>query len=309
MLLSEAIQEFDLGLVGLSEATRVWYRLRLRSLVEVLGDLEVTAVSAADLRRWKAALVERESRWVAHPSRPEVQGGLSPWTLHGYVRAVRRFFRWLVREGVISQDPAALLDLPPLPDEPPKAVSRADLKRILEAARASGARDYALVCFLADTGCRVGGLVGLRLADVDLERRRAVVREKGRGGKRRARTVFFGEETAAALAAWLKVHPGGEYVFVGQRGPLTEGGVYQVLRRLARLAGVRGRFNPHAFRHGWARGALEAGADLGTVAQLLGHRSIAVTHQFYARWADEELAQRHARFSWLNSSEDKSSSD
>ena len=74
-----------------------------------------------------------------------------------------------------------------------------------------------------------------------------------------------------------------------------------MLKRLAKRAGVNGRFNPHAFRHGWARGALKNGADLGTVSQILGHSSIQVTAEFYARWADEELAQRHQKFSWLNS--------
>lgn len=311
MLLSEALREFDLALVGsAADSTRTWYRRRLGALVEFLGDPDVAAVSAADLRRWKASLVERDRRWSEHPSRPEVAGGFSPWTLHGYVRAARRFFGWLAREGYVKRNPAGGLELPPLPDEPPKAIGRADLAKMLEAARASGARDYALVRFLADTGCRVGGLVGLTLGELSLERRRALVWEKGRGGKRKARTVFFGEETAEALQAWLTERPDGTgYVFVGKRGKLSEGGVYQILRRLAALAGVEGRFNPHSFRHGWARAALEEGADLGTVSQILGHSGIAVTHQFYARWADEELAARHERFSWLNSSGDKMSPD
>ena len=193
--------------------------------------------------------------------------------------------------------------MPALPDEPPKALSHDEMRRILQAAQ-KHPRDYALVLFLADTGCRVGGLCSLCLRDLDIERRRAVVREKGKGGKRKARMVFFTGITAQALKEWLEVRcpePGVEHVFVGLRGrssgkPLTRSGVYQILKRIARSTGVN-RFNPHAFRHAFARDLLQNGADLSTVSQLMGHRDVQVTARFYARWSDEELASSHERFS------------
>ena len=69
--------------------------------------------------------------------------------------------------------------------------------------------------------------------------------------------------------------------------------------RLAMCAKVKSRSNPHAFRHGFARGAVENGVDLSKVSQLLGHRDVSVTVKFYARWADDELERAHARASWL----------
>ena len=150
----------------------------------------------------------------------------------------------------------------------------------------------------------MGGLCDLRLSDLELEHQppRAMVREKGRGGKK-SRLVFCGPQTVAALYAWLAVRPdqdsGDDHVFLGQRGPLSEGGVYQVLRRLAKKAGIGGRFNPHAFRHAFARGALENGMDLGSVSQLLGHSNINVTAEFYGRWTKDELGRRHAEFGWF----------
>ena len=296
MQLSTAMQEFDLSRVGRSPATRAWYTRMLDPLIDFLDDAHISEITASDLRRWHVDLEGRDVRWGEQ--RPMENGGLSPYTINAHLRACRIFFRWLLEEGYIDSNPTRRLDVPALPDAPPKAISNSDVEKMLEMAQADGARSYAIVCFLADTACRIGGLVGLMIHDLDLEHRRAVVHEKGN----HSRTVYFCEVTADTLRTWLKVRPDrGDHVFVGQRGPLTGSGVYQILKRLAKMAGVK-RFNPHAFRHGWARGALERGADLGTVAHVLGHSDIHVTHKFYARWSDEELAQRHDRYSWMNDS-------
>jgi site-specific recombinase XerD len=310
MLLSEALTEFDLSLVGNAvDSTRRWYAQRLLSLVEYLGDVEVCEVTVSDLRHWRAWLVERTTRWADHPSRPEVEGGLSVWTIRGYVRACRRLFKWLVDEGTVDSSPAARLKLPPKPKLPPRAVDPGDVLAMIEVA---DVRDRAIVSFLAATGCRVGGLCDLRLRDLDLGRNppRAEVREKGRGGKK-TRVVFFGHATLVALRAWLRMRPESEddHVFVGQRGRLSESGVYQVLKRLAKRAGVEGRFNPHAFRHGFARGALRNGADLGTVSQLLGHSDVGVTVEHYAQWAVDELGERHSQYSWFGKVRDEDSAE
>ncbi|MBN1956041.1 MAG: tyrosine-type recombinase/integrase, partial [Anaerolineae bacterium] len=117
----------------------------------------------------------------------------------------------------------------------------------------------------------------------------------------KARYVYLKERTTDALRSWLSVRPSGkgDAVFVGLRGPLTESGIYQVLRRLAKAADIEGRHNPHSMRHGWARGALRNGADISDVSQILGHSDIAVTVKFYGQWADDELKERHDQFSWL----------
>jgi integrase/recombinase XerD len=229
-----------------------------------------------------------------------VRGGLSPYTLHGYARAWRTFFRWCVQHDYLRHNPATLLKQPPLPEQPPKALLPDDLARLLTVAR-DAPRDYAIVCFLADTGCRVGGLVGLRLGDLHFDTGRAVVWEKGCGGERKSRTVYMKACTVESLRAYLRARPveAEARVLQGQRGPLTTSGVYQLLKRLARKAKITSRHNPHAFRHGFARGALQNGADIGTVAQLLGHSDVSITVRFYARWADEELKAKHAAVSWL----------
>jgi len=307
MNLNKAITEFilDAEAAGLSPATIRWYRQRLTRLQKFLegqGISDTTQVSSNHLRAFIAGLRAQTVRWSDHPFHHPSPSGLSPHTIHGYVRVIRRFFRWLVEEGIIEENPAKRLRLPRLPDEPPKAVTPGDLRRLLETAR-SDPRDYAVLCFIADTGCRVGGLVGLTLNDLDLEGRRAVVREKGR----KTRIVFFGDHTRDALRRWLEARPKVKTnaVFVTKTGgqPLTTSGVAQILKRLAKRAGVTGRCNPHAFRHAFAREALKRGASLADVAQLLGHTDVTVTARFYARWADEELKERHDRFSPLTVTE------
>lgn len=305
MHLSSAIEAFDLAMVGVvAPATRQWYERRLASLVALFGGVEISDITITDLRRWRAELVERQTRWADHPTRPTANNGLSPHTVHGYVRATRRFFAWLEEEQIIERNPARRLKLPALPDAEPKYIARQDLEKIVAAAKASSKRDYALVCFLADTGCRLAGVTGLRLGDLNIRGLRATVWEKGRGGNGRARAVFFTQRTADALLAYLAVRPASDSdrVWLGQRGPLHESGIYQVLKRLAKRAGIEGRWNPHSFRHGWAHCALESGADLGTVCQVLGHRDINTTHDHYGRWADGPLAERARRFSPLNNS-------
>jgi len=294
---SQAVDRF-LSVVGLEvrPATVSYYAqcLRpLRSLEKPIGEIDVD-----DLRALYADLLKRRTRYAGHPSRPELIGELSVYTLHKYVRAWKRFFRWLVEEDMIARDPSIKLKRPRLPDEPPKDVSPDDLSRMLETAR-DNPRDYAIVCFLADTACRVGGLVSLRRGDIDLDEGFALVREKGE----KARLVYFTARTAQAVAAYLNTdganEADSEYVFRGLRGPLTTAGVYQALRRLARRAGVKGRWNPHAFRHAWARQALKRSANLQEVSEILGHRSIVVTAKFYARYLDRELQARHGEVSWM----------
>ena len=303
MKLKQAIAEFIDSQVGTrAPATRRWYQQRL-AVLEPVFDKHLGWVRPADLRRIWAQLCNRTERWTTHPSRPTEAVGLSPYTLHGYMRAWRGFFNWCVRQKYATTSPVAMLNKPPLPDAPPKAIAEADMQKMVQAAEESGqCRDYAIVCLLADTACRVCGLAGLKMSDLDLKRGRATVHEKGRGGKRKARTIYMQPRTVAALRAHLTMRPPVAYdsVFISQRNkPLTEAGIYLLLKRLARVAQVTERWNPHAWRHGWARGAMANGAALNDVSKFLGHSGISVTAQSYARWSDDELKLKHGQVSWL----------
>lgn len=279
---SRALSLFLVSLEGVkSPATIAWYRHRLAGLEALLGQKHIDRITVGDLRSWRANLSQRS--------------GLSVWTVHGHVRAVRRLFGWLVQEGRLKANPAKRLELPRLTYEPRKGIEFGDMLKIVECARASP-RDYALVLLLADSACRCGGVANLTVDDLELSRGRAMVREKGE----KVRPVFLQARTCAALRAYLKGRSSGP-VFLNQwtgKG-LKPGGIYQVLERLAACAGVTERWNPHSWRHGAARGMLRRGANLAQVSQILGHADVSVTVKFYGSFVDDELKAAHARYGWL----------
>lgn len=295
--MSDEIDRYLLSLVTVrSPQTVSWYRKRLAPLRTISQN--ISAITLPDLQALYAQLATRSARWLNHPSgRAPEPGGLSPATLRGYCRAWRAFFNWLVDSGSIPISPAAKLKLPPLPAQPPKAVSRSDMELIIEAARMSSERDYAILCILADSACRVSGLCSLTLDNLDLDHGQAIVTEK-----RQTRFLLFSPRTVQAIRDYLSCRPlvVSRALFISKRhAALTPNGVYQLLDRLAGAANVIGRHNPHSFRHGWIINALRNGAELTQVAQIAGHGDVMTTYTYYARWLPAELHEVHDRYTWL----------
>ncbi|CAG0947165.1 Tyrosine recombinase XerC [Anaerolineae bacterium] len=296
-MLANHIDRYLLSFVSLrSPQTIDWYRKRLNPLKAL--NQNISSVTLFDLQQLYAQLANKKDRWVNHPSgRAPKSGGLALSTLRGYVRAWRAFFNWCVDDGVLMASPARKLKPPPLPKQPPKAIEHSDMERIVEAARLSSARDYAICCILADSACRVGGLCNISLDNLDLDRSQAIVMEKGQ-----TRFLLFTQRTVTAIRAYLLERPdvSDRALFIGHKNvPLKPGGIHALLDRLARQAGIHGRHNPHAFRHGWARHALQQHADISDVAHVLGHSQVQTTYEFYGRWDTRELHAIHARYTPL----------
>lgn len=283
MQCSEAMTVFLMSLEGIrSPATLACYKSLLKMLLTHLGDKDLASVTLMDLRVCRSA-VFRESDSLR--------------TRHSWVILMRRFFRWLMEEGLLPTNIAERLEAPRLEIHPRPGIARADMLKMLAAARDSP-RDYALLCFVADTGCRLGGVAGLRLVDLDLENRTAIVLEKGN----RKRAVFFKARTVEALKTYLERRPWKQarHVFLGPGGqPLRGTGIYRTFRRIAQRVGIAENWSPHQWRHGAARGMLRRGANLAQVSQILGHKDVRVTVQFYGIFADKELQEAHDRYSWL----------
>jgi integrase/recombinase XerD len=299
VLLSDAIEALAVACIadGRSAATVADYRRKLGYLLAFLGDRPVDGVTVDDLRRYVADMRSRNTLYVGHAYKTESAGGLATATLATRIRAVRRLFRWLHDEGVIEVNPAQRLKIPRLQrGRRPKAISELDMRRILETA-SSDVRDYAVVLFLADTGCRRGGLVGLRLGDLELAAGRASVTEKG--DKRRV--VFLSQLTVTAMRAWLAVRPAvdDDHVWLSHNTgePLTGDGVSQILQRLGKRAGCEGPHGAHSFRHGFARQWILSDGDMGTLADVMGHSEVSTTWASYACFTQDELQQQHARHS------------
>lgn len=212
-----------------------------------------------------------------------------PATVNRRLAALRAFCRWLVATGILASDPTA--DIPPVPQAPapPKALEVTDLRRLIRRAQASGnPLHIAVVVLLANTGLRVSELCGLRLGDVEIgERKGKVTVRSGKGEK--YREVPLNAEARWALAGYLAVRPttADGHLLVGRRGPLTISGVWRIVAKYAREAGVEA--TPHVLRHTFATRLLrEAGTDLVTVSDLLGHADPRTT----ARYVRSNAADR-----------------
>lgn len=307
MNLSDALESFlQAGKAdNLARSTLTWYAALLRPMVADLaasGHTTLESVTTVRLREYIVSLRERQTRYGEQ--RPEVVGGLSAESVASNIRALHRFWRWCADEYDI-QNPAARIKHPGKGKTVPKGIASDDLRNMLFKALenedvSAAARDAAMIALLADSGCRAGGLLSLNVKDVDLERRSALVIEKGD----KLRRVYFLPITAIALARWIALRPETQEaaLFVALKnghpvGRLKYSGLYQALKRIAARCGIRGRFNPHSFRHGFARDYLLNGGDLATLAQILGHSSVTTTAHYYALFEQTELAAQHNRFS------------
>lgn len=297
MKLRDALDDFSLAnrANGLKPATIRWYDSLLKSLLDAFPDTDLESLTTKMLRQYIVDLLVRRERYVDAPQRPTQAGGLSEASVAGHIRAMHSFFAWGAEEYGIDNPMKRIKYKRYTPK--PKAISSADFVRLFDGVldTPSGMRDRALLAFLADTGCRVGGLLSLSLDHLDLKQRRALVREKGNI----ERIVFFTNYTSRLLTLWLAVrHSDSSQVFCSFKTgkPLTVSGVHQLLKRLKQRAKVQGRINPHSFRHRFAIAYLQNGGDLASLAKLLGHTDISTTAMYYAVFSQDELAAMHEKF-------------
>jgi integrase/recombinase XerD len=216
--------------------------------------------------------------------------GLARTTITRKIASIRGLHRFLVFEGMRDTDPTALLETGRAPDPFPKALTVDEAIALVEApgvTEVADRRDAALLEFLYGTGARVSEAVGLDLGDIDLTDRAALI--TGKGSKQRL--VPLGTKAVQALQGWLpdrmalvRRNVRGDPVFLNLRGGrLTRQGVFSIVKKRAVQAGIEpGKVSPHVLRHSAATHMLEAGADLRTVQEMLGHATISTT-QVYTR--------------------------
>ncbi len=273
---------------GLSPNTLASYQNDLKGLARWL-DRQGRALPAATRADLLAYLAERSARGASRRSTARL------------LSALRRFFRYLLREGVVTIDPTSDIDAPRLGRPLPKSLTETEVEALLESPDTSialGLRDRAMLETLYATGLRVSELVSLGMAELNLGS--GVVRVIGKGG--RERLVPLGEEAlrwlqeylARARAEILAGRASHALFPTGRGGAMTRQAFWQNLRRHARKAGIRRPLSPHTLRHAFATHLLNHGADLRVVQMLLGHADLSTT-QIYTQVARERLKTLHAR--------------
>jgi integrase/recombinase XerC len=213
-----------------------------------------------------------------------MEQGLVKASIARKLSAIRSFYRYLLREEIISTSPVANTSSPKLDKRLPSFLSTGEIERLLEAPDLStpqGLRDRALLELLYASGLRVSELASLNLEQVNLETRE--IRVWGKGAKERM--VLMGKPAARAVTTYLNQ---GRPEFLSNKktsaiflnrygGRLTERTVQRLLEKYANIVGIGRRVHPHMLRHTFATHLLDGGADLRVVQELLGHASLAST--------------------------------
>lgn len=265
---------------GLARNTIDAYRRDLRQYLDFLEGREPTPTLVEDFAN---DMVDR---------------GLAVSTHKRKLAAIRGFHRFAAGEGLRESDPTVLVQMPGRTDQFPKALDVDEVIALVEApdlSTVAGRRDSALLEFLYATGARVSETVGLDLTAVDLGDRVAMV--TGKGSKQRI--VPLGQEAVRAIMRWLpdrlervSRRQTGDPMFLNMRGGrLSRQGAFDIVRKHAVGAGIEpSRVSPHVLRHSAATHMVEAGADLRTVQELLGHATISTT-QVYTRVSSAHLME------------------
>ena len=241
---------------------------------------------ACGITRWQDLDTHGVRRYAAQAHRR----GLSGRSIQRRLSAVRSFYNYLLRESLVSHNPAHDVSAPKTESRLPDTLNVDDMSRLLDVQEQDALliRDAAMLELMYSSGLRLGELTGLDTGDIDLRQR--LVRVTGKGAKTRVLPV--GAKALSALEAWLHVRPAGTdaALFTTRQGRrLSARAVQDRVRRLALRQGVPGKVHPHTLRHSFASHLLESSGDLRAVQELLGHADISTT-QVYTHLDFQHLA-------------------
>jgi integrase/recombinase XerD len=278
----------------------VWMERGLSANTLAAYRADLTALS-----RWldgRRVLVERTSRAdLMEFLASRVDAGAQPRSTARQLSSFRRFFRFLAREGAVTDDPTAQIAMPKIRRTLPKSLTEDEVESLLAAPEVTdplGHRDRTMLEVLYATGLRVTELVSVRFSHVNTNQ--GVIRIVGKGN--RERLIPLGDEAVRWLAEFVD-GPRGEillerqtdYLFPTRRGDrMTRQAFWHIIKRYATKSGIQKELSPHTLRHAFATHLLNRGADLRVVQMLLGHSDLSTT-QIYTHVARERLKELHSQ--------------
>jgi integrase/recombinase XerD len=273
---------------GLSDNTLVSYRRDLSQYADWLArerSLELLSADRADLLDYLGWRLEK---------------GRSPRSSARFLSCIRGFYRYQLREGVLSSDPTLDVDSPKLGRPLPRSLSEEEVEQLLAAPDLDIAlefRDRTMLELLYACGLRVSELISLQISQLGLNQ--GVVRVLGKGNKERL--VPMGEEALDWLQRYMQgARPEllgnvpSDVLFPSRRGgQMTRQAFWHRIKIYARRVPIRNSLSPHTLRHAFATHLLNHGADLRVVQLLLGHSDLTTT-QIYTHVARERMKELHA---------------
>jgi len=275
---------------GLARNTLAAYRDDLEAYESFLAAKGTASVSATSRNDVVSFMLSQKDR------------GIGASSIARRLAAIRMFYRFLVRERVLREDPTSLIETPKLWKKIPETLSVNEIEALLAqpAVRsAQGVRDKAILETLYATGMRVSEVVHLKTEDLNLDV--GFLRCVGKGNKERV--IPLGKKAIAAVSRYLEtVRPRlvrnkqSDCLFVSRLGSrISRQSLWKLIKRYARDARIRKPMKPHILRHSFATHLLEHGADLRSVQEMLGHSDISTT-QIYTHVNKDRLKAIHAKF-------------
>jgi integrase/recombinase XerC len=259
-----------------SQHTISSYKIDLQQFMDHFGELDLAQITPTKVRSWLGRFQGRAKSTRARK-----------------LSSLKTFFKYLVREGFIKTNPVLGMSGPKKDKKLPEFLDKEQVVKLLEAPPDNnllGLRDRAILETLYSGGIRVSELVGLDIDDVDFIGEALKVKGKGK----KERIVPIGIPAVSAIKKYLsecKRRDNSEVVFTNRFGKrLTTRTVQRVVAKYIRKASLQGHISPHSLRHTFATHMLDAGADLRSVQELLGHESISTT-QVYTHITPERLKQ------------------
>jgi integrase/recombinase XerD len=255
-------------------------------LQEVCGRWSIDAVTPQDVLAHLVALRD---------------GGMATKSVARHLAAIKMFHRYLRGEGLSAADPTRDMDSPRLWQKLPRILSAGEVERLLDepdVSRPLGFRNATILEIMYAAGLRVSEVAALTVEDVTVHP--GMIRCVGKGNKERL--VPVGRKARRRIHGYLDLRKTilkgrqSDRLFVSMRsGSLSRKRIWEVVRDLARMAGIKTPVSPHTLRHSFATHLLDRGADLRAVQEMLGHANIATT-QIYTHVSQERLKEAHARF-------------
>lgn len=271
-------------LLGLSSKTLTFYKDILGYLNNHGFPQDVTNCTTEDIEKYIARLLRQ---------------GMKPVTVNGKIRTLKALFNFANERKYMENNPLKGIKFVKHEKNIIRTFEPKQIQSLIQECLDGtfvGVRDHCLILMMLDTGCRASELLGLRLNDVDLTQGKAVVMGKGR----KARTVYFSEDTARTIQRYLleRGQLSHDFLFVSENNnPLKLRSMQDRLRDLGKRAKITDvRVSPHTFRHTFAKMYIQNGGDIFTLQKLLGHTTIDMVRN-YVEMFGQDIAKAHFKFS------------
>ncbi|MDA3816896.1 MAG: tyrosine recombinase XerC [Prolixibacteraceae bacterium] len=267
-----------------SKHTLVAYKKDLDQFIQymndVVGDFNVKKVTSKHIRGWVMSLMDE---------------GINPRSVGRKISTLKSFFRYLMREDVVTNNPAQLVNTPKVAKKLPFYVREASLNQLLDLGvfpnDFTGVRDKLIISMLYGTGIRLAELKTLTVNHVDLN----AYLIKVEGKRQKERIIPFPKEVKSHIEEYVKlrteINDECEFLFLTSKGkPVYDKLIYRVVNKYLSMVTTIKKKSPHVLRHSFATHLLNNGADLNAVKELLGHANLSAT-QIYTHTTFEKLKQ------------------